>query len=159
MSFDQQNWFGVQATGTVSVVMSNTTPNGSAMSIFDTEITQMKLVVPSGPTGSFMVRESPTKQSLGRHTIMPDPRGYRVSSFFDVFTELSTDGGVTWIPADRSIRMSASAPAAAPGTLFISKIRRRATPICNGWVRSPCKPPRASKDRIRTFPVPRAARC
>jgi hypothetical protein len=58
---------------------------------------------------------------MGRHTIRSDPRGYRISSFFDVFTELSTDGGVTWIPANRSIRLEASAPPAAPGSLFITK--------------------------------------
>ena len=88
------------------------------MSTFDTEIIQMDL---NGVTmlGNVMVRESPSKASLGRHTIRPDPRGYRISSFFDVFTELSTDNGVTWIPADRSVRMEASAPPPAPGTLFI----------------------------------------
>jgi hypothetical protein len=73
-------------------------------------------------TGSFMLRESPTKQSLGKHTIAPDPRGYRVSSFFDVFTELSTDGGETWIPANRSIRLQASMPPVVPSSIFVSKI-------------------------------------
>jgi hypothetical protein len=73
-------------------------------------------------TGSFMLRESPTKQSLGKHTIAPDPRGYRVSSFFDVFLELSTDGGGTWIPADRSMRVLPSLPPAVPGSIFASRI-------------------------------------
>jgi hypothetical protein len=120
MSVDQLTWFPAAATGPLSVTISNTSPTGSTFNTFDTEITQMSLSG-NGPFGPFMLRESPTKQSLGKHTIRPDPRGFRVSSFFDVFTELSTDGGVTWIPADRSIRMSASAPAAAPGSLFISE--------------------------------------
>ena len=70
--------------------------------------------------GAFMIRESPTKQSLGQHTVKADPRGYRVSSFFDVFLELSTDGGETWTPANRSIRLQASAPPAAPSSMFAS---------------------------------------
>jgi hypothetical protein len=72
--------------------------------------------------GSFMIRESPTLQSLGKHTIAPDPRGYRVSSFFDVFLELSTDGGQTWTPANRSLRVLPSLPPAVPGSIFISRI-------------------------------------
>ena len=52
-----------------------------------------------------LLRESPTLQSLGKHTIAPDPRGYRVSSFFDVFLELSADGGETWIRRTRSMRL------------------------------------------------------
>lgn len=122
ISVDQQNWSPAQATGPLSVTISNTSPNGSTMSFFATEITRMNVSGVSPQFGNFMLRESPTKQSLGQHTLRPDPRGYRVSSFFDVFTELSTDNGASWIPADRSMRLSASAPAAAPGSLFISKI-------------------------------------
>ena len=76
----------------------------------------------SSPLGAIMLRESPTKQSLGKHTIAPDPRGYRVSSFFDVFTEISLNGGETWIPANRSIRMLPSLPPAVPGTIFAAQI-------------------------------------
>jgi hypothetical protein len=66
------------------------------------------------------LRQSPTKPSLGKHTIQSDPRGYRVSSFFDVFTELSLDNGSTWIPANRSMHMEASAPPAAPNSIFVT---------------------------------------
>ena len=121
LSVDQFNWSSAQATGAVSMIISNTSPNGSVPDILTTEILQMNLKGTSSQFGNIMLRESPTKQSLGRHTFRSDPRGYRVSSFFDVFTELSTDGGASWIPADRSLRMSANAPAAAPGALFISK--------------------------------------
>jgi hypothetical protein len=72
--------------------------------------------------GPIMLRESPTKQSLGKHTIGPDPRGCRVSSFFDVFLELSTDDGQTWVPAQRSIRLLPSLPPAVPGSIFASQI-------------------------------------
>jgi hypothetical protein len=122
LSFDQQTWFPAQVTGNLMVKMSNTTPPGGAMRTFDTEILQMDLVGAS-PFGVVRIRESPTRQSLGKHTIRqgPQPLPWMISSFFDVFTELSTDNGLTWIPANRSIRMSVSAPPPAPGTLFISK--------------------------------------
>ncbi len=120
VSPDQQTWLPAQASGSWSVTISNSTPAGSTMSTYDTEITQMTLTG-AGGLGAFMLRQSPTLSSTGEHTISPDPRGYRISSFFDVFTELSIDGGTTWIPADRSVRLSASAPAAAPGSLFITQ--------------------------------------
>jgi hypothetical protein len=65
---------------------------------FDTEMLSMMLtgITPLGPV---MVRESPTKASTGKTSITPIGGGmYHIDSFFDVFTELSLDGGATWIP-------------------------------------------------------------
>ena len=45
-----------------------------------------------------MVRESPSKASLGRTSVRTTSSGYDVSSFFDIFTEVSLDGGATWSP-------------------------------------------------------------
>ena len=46
-----------------------------------------------------MIRESPTLQSTGQVTIADIGGGlYQIDSFFDVFTELSIDGGATWMP-------------------------------------------------------------
>jgi hypothetical protein len=46
-----------------------------------------------------MIRESPTKASTGKTTITDIGGGmWHIDSFFDVFTELSVDGGMTWIP-------------------------------------------------------------
>ena len=59
----------------------------------------------SGLPGAPMLRESPTKQSLGKTTCRPAPGGYRVESFFDIFLELSFDGGNTWLPACDSLHM------------------------------------------------------
>jgi hypothetical protein len=120
LSVDQQNWFTADASGPASMTISNTTAIGGTTSTFDTEMVSLELSGGSPVLGSFMLRESPTKQSLGKHTIAPDPRGYRVSSFFDVFLELSTDGGATWNPANRSIRLQASLPPAAPGSIFVT---------------------------------------
>jgi hypothetical protein len=73
---------------------------GNVTGTFDTEMLSMSLsgVTPLGP---FMIRESPTKQSLGKTTITDIGGGlFQIDSFFDVFTELSTDGGATWIPSN-----------------------------------------------------------
>src|SRR5207249_9394292 len=64
---------------------------------FDTEMLQLNLSGGNLPPG-VMIRESPTLQSLGRTTITPEGGGYRIESFFDIFTELSPDGGATWEP-------------------------------------------------------------
>lgn len=66
---------------------------------FDTEMLQLDL---SGGTlpKTLLIRESPTLSSLGYTLVTRIPRGnFRVGSFFDIFTELSLDGGQTWIPA------------------------------------------------------------
>ncbi len=71
--------------------------------VFDTEM----LVCDTGDaTTGFMLRESPTKQSLGQTKITPAADGtFRISSFFDIFTEISYDGGATWIPSDGPLRL------------------------------------------------------
>jgi hypothetical protein len=61
------------------------------------------------PSLSMMLRESPTLPSLGTTTVTSQPGGaFHIDSFFDVFTELSIDGGQTWIPGDNSLRVSGS---------------------------------------------------
>lgn len=80
--------------GHVTLLTSPLMPAG-APGTFDTEMLSMDLA--SGP---FMIRESPTKQSLGRVTMSAPPGGtFHIDSFFDIFTELSLDGGQTWSPS------------------------------------------------------------
>jgi hypothetical protein len=46
------------------------------------------------------IRSSPNVPSVGQTQITDVGGGlYRIDSFFDIFTELSLDGGATWIPA------------------------------------------------------------
>jgi hypothetical protein len=124
LSFDGLNWYPAdfsseQVDGPISVTISNTTAAGTTSS-FDTEMTQLTLYSTTA-FGAIFLRESPTKQSLGKHTIAPDPRGYRISSFFDVFLEFSHDFN-DWHPANRSIRLQPSMPPAVPGSIFASQI-------------------------------------
>jgi hypothetical protein len=120
LTMDGVNWVPAVANGPASVIISNTTPAGSFTSIFATEMLSLNLTGDS-PSGPMMLRESPTKQSLGRHMIGSDPRGYRVSSFFDVFLELSMDDGATWTPANKALRLHTSVPPPIPESVFVTQ--------------------------------------
>ena len=72
---------------------------GNVTGSFDTEMLSLNLQGTVPGLGTFMIRESPTLQSTGHVTIAALPGGmFQIDSFFDVFTELSTDGGATWMP-------------------------------------------------------------
>jgi len=71
---------------------------GNVTGTFNTEMLSLNLSGTS-PFGPFMIRESPTLASLGQTKITDIGGGlFRIDSFFDVFTELSIDGGATWLP-------------------------------------------------------------
>jgi hypothetical protein len=94
--------FPFVATGPVDTVAYARCPTCDT-GLWQTEMLQMQLVG-NTPLGPVMIRESPTRPSLGVTSIQdigpPGPPGgpYHIDSFFDVFTELSIDGGATWIP-------------------------------------------------------------
>jgi len=77
----------------------------STAGLFDAEIVSMSL---SGDVGGMpvLIREDPSMASTGQTSISDLGGGlYHIDSFFDVFTELSVDGGGTWTPADGPVRM------------------------------------------------------
>jgi hypothetical protein len=80
---------------------------------FDTEMLQLDI---SG--GPLMIRESPTRASTGR-TAVTDLGGgmYQIDSFFDVFTELSLDGGQTWYPSTDAAGNPYAGRVLIPGTV------------------------------------------
>ena len=66
---------------------------------FQTEMLQLNLSGGGLPPG-VMIRESPTLQSTGQTTTTNIGGGqFQIDSFFDVFTELTLDGGATWMPS------------------------------------------------------------
>ncbi|PWU08968.1 MAG: hypothetical protein C5B50_28640, partial [Verrucomicrobia bacterium] len=83
----------VTGTAQVTVQVTHSQDTGGA-SVFNTEMTALNMTA-----GGIMLRESPTLQSTGQTTIRPTSGGYMVSSFFDIFTEVSVDGGNTWLPS------------------------------------------------------------
>jgi len=127
-SFDGLNWNPSQAAGPAAVRIHHTSDAGGT-STFDTEMLQLDLA-----GGTVLIRESPTLQSLGKHTIRPDGSLFRIGSFFDVFLELSTDGGASWIPADRAIRVQPSSPPPPPIVLNCTNISVTATSAAGATV-------------------------
>lgn len=107
-------------------------PDGTA--VYDTELLQLDLVGLNGlPPGvpEMRLRESPTKASTGKTSIRSLPGGqYLVDSFFDVFTELSLDGGQSWIPASGSMHLE-TVP--EPSTAVLGAL---GTVIVCGWAAS-----------------------
>jgi hypothetical protein len=88
----------LQLTGSVSVMTFGKI--GNTTGTFQTEIISMSL---TGTTsmGSVIIREDPGISSLGQTTITNLGGGlYEIDSFFDVFTELSFDGGNNWFACD-----------------------------------------------------------
>jgi hypothetical protein len=97
-----------------AAVSTRVTRPGSAAT-FQTEMLQLNLAGGSLPPG-VMIRESPTLASTGGTTIRPVTGGYMISSFFDVFTEISLDGGANWSPAQGAARVELRRdPATIPG--------------------------------------------
>lgn len=84
--------------------------------LVDMEVQQLDI---SGGTlpGAVMVRESPTRASTGRTSLRSINGRFATSSFFDIFTEISLDGGATWTPAAEPVCLDlSSSPAATAAT-------------------------------------------
>ena len=90
-------WDPQQAPATVMVLVTNT-----GTQVYDTEMLSLDISGGTLPPGVHL-RESPTRASLGRTSITPLPGGgYEIGSFFDIFTEISLDGQMTWAPSSGS---------------------------------------------------------
>jgi hypothetical protein len=93
---------------------------GNVTGTFDTEMLSMSLTG-STPFGPIMIRESPTLPSTGQTKITDIGGGlYRIESFFDVFTELSVDGGETWLLSSGSTRVDLVPEPGAWGLAFLA---------------------------------------
>jgi PEP-CTERM motif len=90
----------MEAIGTGNAHVVGTAPGGVEPRVFDMEMLEMNLSGEIDPTTPFLLRESPTESSTGVTTLTSLGGGqYQIDSFFDIFTELSLDGGNTWTPA------------------------------------------------------------
>jgi hypothetical protein len=132
-------WFPASGTGAVTMVISNT----SLWSLTLTNISgnpppvtnyTMTLALNGRSTwigGPIFLRQNPAKAALGQHTIRTNAAGgYRISSFFDVWLQLSTDNS-TWYSATNSLRLLPSLPPVTPGPLSIA--RQSATSVVLTW--------------------------
>lgn len=160
-SFDGVTWNPATANGPVQTKITHSGSSGGTTN-YSTEMLQLSLTA-----GTILIRESPSKQSLGKHTIRPDGTVFRISSFFDVFLELSLDGGATWAPADRSLRVQPSPPAAPVAIICPANMTVTATSAAGAVVNYPaslvsggciapsliCNPPSGSNFPIGTTTV------
>lgn len=122
-----QTWLPQSAPANTTVRVTHTGDSGP-QHFFDTEMLQLDISGGTLPAG-VMVRESPTRASLGQTRITDLGGGqYHIDSFFDVFTDLSLDGGQTWGPSNDSGRMNLvpePASIVALGLFATGLIRRR----------------------------------
>ncbi len=82
-------------TGSIGILIFGRAAE-SDTGVFAAEMLSLHLTDPFGA----IVRESPTLTSSGVTSITTIPGGFQISSFFDIFPELSIDGGQSWIPED-----------------------------------------------------------
>jgi len=116
----------VQLTGPVEIMTTDRLL--STTGAFNAEIISASF---TGTVGGMpiILREDPQNQSLGQTDITDLGGGlYHIDSFFDVFTELSIDGGSSWITSDSSVRMTLVPEPATLGLLVLgglAVLRRR----------------------------------
>lgn len=118
----------VTLSGSGTVLFTETNP---ASNTLEAEILSFELTTSTDPL--LMVRESPSRPSYGAVTVLPalglpgSPPQYHIDSFFDIFTELSDDGGLNWYPVDilpgesdvLPLRVEASGVVPEPATLAV----------------------------------------
>src|SRR5262249_44324477 len=91
-------WMPISSPAQTQVRVTSSSDSGNTR-YFDTEMLQLDISGGGLPAG-VMIRESPTLASTGKTRITDQGDGtYRIGSFFDIFTELTTDGGQTWTPS------------------------------------------------------------
>jgi hypothetical protein len=97
--------------------------------------------IPGGCPPNIQIRESPTLPSSGQTSVTAGGDGlFRISSFFDVFTELSIDGGITWTPGSNSMHLEGGPAIVTPepsscvlwlfGLIAVSYVGRRRRRAC-----------------------------
>lgn len=84
-------------------------PGGVEPRVFQMEMLEMTLTGQLDATTPFIIRESPSRPSRGETTITSLPGGqFQIDSFFDIWTEMSLDGGNSWAPAADQVPEPAS---------------------------------------------------
>jgi hypothetical protein len=92
ISPDGADWDSAGGTGSISVTPTLRSIAGGVQT-WGSTVNSM-----TATAGSVMFRESPTLSSAGTNTYKPVEGGYVMNSFFDIYTELSIDGGMSWQP-------------------------------------------------------------
>jgi hypothetical protein len=116
----------VSGPGRAHMVGKAPAVNFFELQVFETELLQLDLyaLTPVPEIREIYFRESPTLESKGltiREDLCPPCAGpvtyWRVFSYSEVFGEFSPDGGKTWVPGDRPLRVEQAPAAGIPGDL------------------------------------------
>ena len=104
----------------------------TAVGSFQAEIVEMTLMGDIAGGMAIEIRESSTQASTGQTTITDIGGGlYHIDSFFDVFAEVSIDGGQTWMAATDSVHIELVPEPATLGMLLLGGLallrRKRST--------------------------------
>ncbi len=114
---DGGKFFADGSVDVMNMVMAQQTMVDSDTRFFDAEILSIK-VQPGATQLPILLRESPSKASLGKTFVRNGPslsRPFLVSSFFDVFIEVSLDGGQTWSGVQDPVQVELNPPPLPPG--------------------------------------------
>src|SRR5262249_28667503 len=103
-------WQPVHCNGVTGTFLNPTSLPGANPKVYDTEMVSLDLSGGTLPPG-MNPRASPTRASHGHAESRSLGGGqFRIDSFFDVFVELSVEGGATWMPAPQSTRLILGTP-------------------------------------------------
>jgi hypothetical protein len=122
ISIDGAPFGPFQFTGPAKVEIFNRTSQ-SDLGTFNTEMLQFDMSGDITGLGTLLIRESPTLASTGQTSVTSIAAThplFHIESFFDIFTEISIDGGQTWIPQSNGpTRVELQTAAPEPGTWFL----------------------------------------
>lgn len=98
-----RTFLSASAPAQVRVLVSpaKSAAGGPVPGLYDTEMLQLDITGGNLPAGA-MIRESPSRASLGRTSSRQVNGGYMLDSVFDIYTELTLDGGKTWQPSQQA---------------------------------------------------------
>jgi len=119
--------------------LGDISPTGDTTGSWDTEIIAMSLTGPHPNHGTIVIRESPTKQSLGTQSLGTQSLGtqslgtqslsdvvndiFQLDSSFDIWTEVSIDGGPFLEAADSfTLDITGVLPEPSSGVLGLAGI-------------------------------------
>lgn len=102
--------------------------DGDGRMEIETELLSMDLSGIS-PLGLMRLRESPTRPSMGRILQRTAGVDFPADSFFDVFFDVSLDGGANWLPVDQPVRMEAVIQAIPPILAYYQSAQPIAVPV------------------------------
>ena len=109
--------------------LGDISPTGDTTGSWDTEIIAMSLTGPHPNHGTIVIRESPTKQSLGTQSLGTQSLSdvvndiFQLDSSFDIWTEVSIDGGPFLEAADSfTLDITGVLPEPSSGVLGLAGI-------------------------------------